>query len=337
MKKILFVGGGSIGHIAPSVSVAQELKKKRPETDVHFICSTRAGDQEFLKKERYSFTALDSPRLSLSFPWKFIQSYRTARRILQKHKPDLVFSKGGNISLPVCFAAKRKGIPIILHESDAVMGRANRLISRWAMHVFFHTGNPIRENITQGSRDEGLRTTGFLRRKPVLLVLGGSQGAKVLNEIVAKKIDALLEFMNIAHVTGPGKSGTEPCEGYWKTEFAYEELSHLYALADIALSRAGANTIAELEANNIPTILVPLRGVGHDHQEKNAIEASKSLLFVKVEQKVLDEQLLPIMQILLKNPNPKAHPSDGFGASKPNTPAHNIARDIAQIIFQYLE
>ncbi|MBI3336975.1 glycosyltransferase [Candidatus Peregrinibacteria bacterium] len=306
MKKVLFVGGGSIGHIAPSVAIAQELSKQR-DIDFHFICGTNPNEATF-------------------------------------QKPDLIFSKGTSISLPLCLIAYIKRIPIILHESDMVIGRANRLLSILATHVFFQNGNPVREEITGGLQEKGLSITGFSGKKPILLVLGGSQGAKALNEMIWSNLEELLKMVDIAHITGQGKksnlqylpaialpaSHSAVCDGwakagpisnlkgYWSTEFAYDELPHLYAIANVALSRAGANTIAELQANNIPTILVPLREVGHDHQYHNAVHAATSSpLFIHMEQEKLKGKLMETIHYTLKAlyKTPEVRPTDDFRTS----------------------
>jgi UDP-N-acetylglucosamine--N-acetylmuramyl-(pentapeptide) pyrophosphoryl-undecaprenol N-acetylglucosamine transferase len=217
-----------------------------------------------------------------------LRAVRRAGEILRTVRPDIVFSKGGYVSVPVCLAARRRRIPIVLHESDAVSGYANRFVGLWADRVCLGfpsestkdprctiTGNPVRAAMTQGSREEGLRLTGFSGERPVLLVLGGSQGAHALNEAIAEHFHALAAQWDVIHITGRGKSraGLEGPHS-WNREFVMGELPHLYAIADLALSRAGAGVVAELAANGIPAILVPLRGVGHDHQQRNALAAA---------------------------------------------------------------
>ena len=247
MPSVLFVGGGSIGHIAPSVAVARSLKELKPDVNVYFICSNRKEDAEFLKKEGCNFTQIDAPRLSLTFPWRFFSAYKKSSALLKEMKPDVIFSKGGYVSVPVCLAAHKKKIPIVLHESDVVSGYANRLVARWADVVclgfsqttsnvqrrmsldvrrWTFTNNPIRPEVTQGNREEGLRITNFSGNKPILMVMGGSQGAQALNEAVSENLEELLKLCDIIHLTGEGKLLTEKQEGYWSKEFAYEELPH---------------------------------------------------------------------------------------------------------------
>jgi UDP-N-acetylglucosamine--N-acetylmuramyl-(pentapeptide) pyrophosphoryl-undecaprenol N-acetylglucosamine transferase len=353
MKRVLFVGGGSVGHIAPAVAVAQELRRQCEDIGIHFVCSEKHEDQEFLKKEQYEFTAIGAPRMGFGFGFGFVKAWIQSKKILKKFKPDVVFSKGGYVSVIPCLSAYIQGVPIILHESDAVLGRANWIISKIAKHICFgfpisyklpnyakatkgtqatscYTGNPIRTEVTQGSREEGLRITGFTGSKPVLLVIGGSQGSVTLNETIWNKLEEILEIVNVVHITGIGKTHRSPLTAhrskYWYTEFANEELSHIYAIADIAISRAGASVIAELHANSIPTILVPLRGVGHDHQYKNALLMKEKDGFWHIEEEELHQNLLQTIQQILQK---------GY-VKKPHTDQKNASLEITKVIRKYL-
>lgn len=275
--RIAFVGGGSIGHLAPFVAVWRALKEESPKAEAVFLCSSRAEDQEYLRTENVRCMALPAIRRDVLLPLRLWQSYRAARALLLRERPQVVLSKGGGVALPACLAARRLKIPIVVHESDAVPGRATRIIGNWAAKTIADfPRNPVRPEITKGSRAKGLKLTGFSGTRPVLLVLGGSQGAQALNDAIARDLDALLKTCDIAHITGKGKRGARPPDGgparrgYWSAPIVYNELPDLYAIADVCLSRAGAGAIAELAACAVPPILVPLRGVAHDHQLKNA-------------------------------------------------------------------
>ncbi len=348
-KHILFVGGGSIGHLAPAVAVWRALRAFAPETQASFVCSERGEDTRFLSVEGLSYTTTDAPRLSFSFPWKFFQAYRHARAILDTLQPRALFSKGGYVSVPLCLAARRRGIPIVLHESDAVSGYANRLVSRWAAHICCgfpdqpitknqkpkttHTGNPIREEIMRGSREQGLRITGFTGERPILLVLGGSQGAQALNEAVHEHFDALTELCDIAHLTGRGKRAARAdSPRYWSREFVVEELPHLYAIADIALSRAGAGCIAELAANAIPALFVPLRGVAHDHQEQNARRVAEAGGCLLLEQAELEQGLVPSVADLVHNLQKRRQMAQALRQFAREGAARQIAEIIAKLL-----
>lgn len=309
--KVLFVGGGSVGHLAPSVAVLRELKRMEPDAEALFVCTEKPGDREFLSKEKVSFETLPILRISWTLPYAFLRAVRKSKKILREHRPDVVFSKGGATSIPLCCAAKQKRIPIVLHESDAISGCASRLIARLANKICTgfpdvidggeYTGNPVRPDVTCGSRDKGISFAQLSGKKPVLLVLGGSQGAEALNEITRDLLPQILKICDVIHLTGTGKEGASPRPGYYALPFAYAELPHLYASTTIALSRSGAGALSELSANGIPTILCPLRLVAQDHQKENAAAAFASGGCVVVEQSDLKKTLLSTIRSMLED------------------------------------
>jgi len=338
--KILFVGGGSVGHIAPAIAVWEELKKLSPHATAHFICSPRPDDSAFLTKHKLPHSILDAPRLSTLYPFRIVSAVRMAKKIIRHFKPDIVFSKGGYVSIPVCFVAKQLHIPIILHESDTVSGYANRIVSHWATSIctgfpgkHIVTGNPLRKNITKGSKEEGLKISGLDGHKPILLVIGGSQGAEALNNAVIQNLDDLLLRCDVLHVTGRGKISKTTKDGYYSTEFADSELKHFYACSTLALSRAGAGSIGELSANGIPTILVPLRKVGHDHQYKNAVASVKDGGCIHLEQTLLQKKLVSTVHSLIAD-----HKKQTAMSKKIRMLSHpDAALQIAKIIVQSLD
>jgi len=348
MHKILFVGGSSVGHIAPAVAVWSAYQQKHPQTKAHFICTPRLDDAAFLRAQDLSFTILDAPRLSVLYPLKIRKAIQSARNILTKIQPDILCTTGGYLSIPVCFAAKKMGIPIILHEADSISGNANKIVSRWAMHITegfpsshhkqsvlrTHTGNPLRANITKGNKKEGLHITGFSGKKPILLVIGGSQGSVALNNAVINNIDDLLLRTDIIHITGRGKKveNMENNEHYFSKEFVDKNMHHFYACSDIALSRAGTGSIGELSANGIPTVLVPLRGVGHDHQYHNAQTAVATGGCLYLEQSTMDTQLVPTIHALVTNKDLRKEMSEKIRTLSHRDAALHIADIIAQTL-----
>ncbi len=340
---LLCVGGGSIGHIAPAVAVAHALKSSHPDLIVHFVTSPRLDDRKFVERAGFPVDALNAPRISFSFPWKFYRAVRASLEILRRVEPQVIFSKGGYVSAPICAAARRLKIPIVLHESDTTSGHANRLVAKWADHIctgfettevtehMTWTGNPVRDGVTNGSREEGLRITGFSGERPILLVMGGSQGAKALNRFARERFGALHPLCDIVHITGPGKNMMKKQDGYFPLEFAYEELPHLYAIADLAVSRAGAGSIAELAANGIPSLLVPLRGVAHDHQQKNALHAEKFGGAIVEQQGNLDEIVKWVGVIMSDSSRREAMSEQIHTLHRPEA-----ARQIAKILGRYL-
>jgi len=333
--RIVFVGGNSGGHLFPLVAVWHEVQKLNPTAEAHFVCGEKAEDRAALEPEHCPMTQIPTPRMNLALPMTFLRGLKQAGNALDAFKPDIIFSKGGAVSVPVCWAAKRRKIPIILHESDAVMGRANFIISKWAATVCLGfpsrvprdsllvnrnskqeqiptnfesrisnnavvTGNPVRPEITEGKRNEGLKLTGLSGKRPILLITGGSQGAQALNEWAVQHLEEILKHADVVHLTGKGKQGATSRNGYVSLPFAMQELPHLYAIANLAISRAGAGAISELAMNGIPTIVVPLRGLAQDHQEANALAAEQSGGCIRIEQAEM-QKLLPQVLALLRD------------------------------------
>jgi UDP-N-acetylglucosamine--N-acetylmuramyl-(pentapeptide) pyrophosphoryl-undecaprenol N-acetylglucosamine transferase len=344
--RILFVSGGSTGHLAPLVAVERAAKKIEPKVQTHFLCSKKKEDRLYLEHEGVAFTQAVMPKRSVLFPLKYLQSRHTAKKLLKTFRPDVIFSKGGAVSVPLCKAAHKKKIPIVLHESDSVMGKANRMVAPLAAAICLGfppsdeqrqygvkpvvTGNPVRPGIAKGNRARGLKIANFTGRRPVLLVIGGSQGAAALNEALLFHIDELLALCDVVHLTGPGKESAGRRAGYWSKEFAYEELPDLYAIADVALSRAGAGAISELSANGVPMILVPIRGLANDHQYENAVRAHAAGCAIELPQDHLNRDLADAVRHLLESPEKMKKMRDA--AVDYHQP--EAARHIAKILFQ---
>lgn len=317
MTRVLLVGGTSAGHLAPMVAVAEALEVLETDVTLSFACSDKPSDKAFLALEKRDAHVLPLPRRNPALPLTFAEAFAASWRILREEAPDVVFSKGSAVSVPLCYAARLKGIPVVLHESDAVMGGANKAVAMIATKVclgvglvgsdewlvnsakketthyplptrYSVTGNPIRSRILRGKKEEGLRIAGLEGKKPVLLVMGGSQGARAINETITANLDALLQTCDIIHLTGAGKKTVKNKPGYYATEFGSDVLPHLYAATDVAVSRAGAGSIAELAACGVPAILVPIRGLAGDHQVKNAELAQGTGATITLPQEKLD-------------------------------------------------
>ena len=324
MPRIFACGGGSIGHLAPIVAVCQAICSRDPTAHVTIACAEQDHEQTFLR--RYGFPPIPLP--SPHSPLGFLRAIKKSFTLLRDRTPNVVFGKGGAVSLPICLAARWKGIPIVIHESDAVMGRTNRFLSRIANVVclgfpeavsgerfamsnntarYIVTGNPVRPEMARGSREEGLRITQFSGKRPILLIIGGSQGAQAINEIIAALLPELTKFCDIIHITGPGKMPHATChmphaKAYWSIEYVHDELPHLYAITTIALSRAGAGVLSELAANGIPSIVVPLRGLAQDHQWHNAQCFARQHACILLEQECLTNLLIATIQRMIDHP-----------------------------------
>lgn len=273
MKTIVLTGGGSAGHIMPNIALLPELQK-------HYQTIAYIGSEEMEKQiakdNHLPFYQINAVKLirkltfkNLQIPFKLAKSINQAKSILKKLSPDVIFSKGGFVSLPVVIAGFKLGIPIVSHESDMTMGLANKIIYRYAKTVCtgfeytakkykkcIFTGSPIRNEIFLGQSKIAKKICGFKDDKKTLLFFGGSLGAETINNIVYNTIEKLSDF-NIIHITGKNKKSHIHQPNYYTCEWT-NQIQHFFALADIVICRAGANTICELMALGKKMILIPL-------------------------------------------------------------------------------
>ena len=269
MKKIVLTGGGTAGHIYPALAIAESLKN----FEIHYIGSN-GMEKEILKKyPNISYHEIPAVKLerkttfkNLLIPFKLINSIKKTKKILKTISPDIIFSKGGFVAVPVVIAGKKLNIPIISHESDLSFGLANKIILHYCdvMCTTFektgkgnkkccHTGQPIRKEIFNGEK----LNFNFDNSKPTILVIGGSLGAQFLNEMIYKNLDLLTEKYNIIHITGKNNFKNISHKNY--KSFAYaEHIEDLYKSADFVISRAGSGVINELLALEKPMLLIPL-------------------------------------------------------------------------------
>lgn len=316
MKRIVFTGGGTAGHVTPNIALIARLKEM--DYDIHYIGSYNGIEKELIEKIGIPYYGISSGKLRRYFDWKnftdpfrVLKGFGEARKLLKQLKPDIVFSKGGFVSVPVVVAAKRCKVPAIIHESDMTPGLANRLAISSAVKVCANfpetvrylpegkavlTGTPIRRELFAGNRLKGLEFCGFHANLPVLLVVGGSTGAAAVNEAVRNLLPTLLKRFQVIHLCGKGK--TDPTyqnvEGYVQYEYISAELSDLFAAADVVISRAGANAICELLALRKPMILIPLSAAAsRGDQILNAESFEKQgFAYVLPEEQLTNETLL---------------------------------------------
>lgn len=280
MKKIVLTGGGTAGHVTPNLALLPLLKEKG--YDIRYIGSYTGIEKTLVKQAGIPYDGISSGKLRRYFdvknftdPFRVIKGFGEARKLLKKYQPDIVFSKGGFVSVPVVLAAKRLHIPAIIHESDMTPGLANRLCISSATRICcnfsetlqnlpaekaVHTGCPIRHELLSGSRLAGLKLTGFSANRPVLMIIGGSLGAVTVNNAVRDALPELLEHFQVVHLCGKGHldESLNQTKGYVQYEYMDKPLKDLFAMADIAISRAGANAICELLALKKPALLIPL-------------------------------------------------------------------------------
>ena len=280
MKKIIMTGGGTAGHVTPNLALVPLLKEKGYE--IFYIGSYTGIEKKLVEDAGITYYGISSGKLRRYHDWKnftdpfrVIKGFSEANQLMKHIKPDVVFSKGGFVSVPVVMAAARQHIPAIIHESDMTPGLANKLAIPFASKVCcnfpetmqylpdgkaVHTGSPIRKELFSGNKEAGLEFTGFNTDKPVILIMGGSIGSRFINNAVWASLDTLLEKFQIVHLVGKGNINNDLVgrTGYQQYEFISEQLNDIFAMTDLMISRAGANSISEILALKIPNILIPL-------------------------------------------------------------------------------
>lgn len=280
MKHIVLTGGGTAGHVTPNIALLPALKEAGYE--VTYIGSYEGIEKSLIEDIGVTYYGISSGKLrrykslkNLSDPFRVIKGYGQACSLMKKLKPDIVFSKGGFVSVPVVLAAANKKIPVIIHESDMTPGLANKIASKGATKICCNfpetmkylpadkaelTGSPIRRELMLGNKLSGLDLCGFTAEKPVILIVGGSVGSVKINEAVRAILPELLKSFQVVHLCGKGKTDDNynNLSGYAQFEYISKEMRDLFAMADIVISRAGANAICELLALNKPNLLIPL-------------------------------------------------------------------------------
>ena len=326
MKKIIMTGGGTAGHVTPNIALMPALKEAG--FDIEYIGSINGMEKGLIEATGTPYHGISSGKLRRYFDWKnfsdpfrVLKGYGQAVSLMKKIKPDVVFSKGGFVSVPVVLAAKHCHIPAIIHESDITPGLANKIAIKGAKKVCCNfpetmkylpadkavlTGSPIRRELFSGNAENAIRLCNFKdHSRPVLLIIGGSLGSKIVNEAVRKVLPELLEKFYVIHLCGKGNldnslSGTI---GYAQFEYASSELTDMFALADMAISRAGANSICELLALHKPNILIPLSAAAsRGDQVLNANSFKKQgFSYVLEEEHLTAESLLRAVEEVYDN------------------------------------
>lgn len=315
MKKIILTGGGSAGHVTPNLALVPKLRKLGYE--IEYIGTKNGIERKIIESENIKYNIISSGKLRRYFdvknftdPFKVLKGAIQAFFIMKKEKPNIVFSKGGFVSVPVVIAAYLSRIPVIAHESDITPGLANRISASYCNKICVTfpeslnkikdkkgvlTGTPIREEILNGSKIIGRRICDFRDNKPVLLIIGGSLGSKFINDMVRNSLDKLLQKYNVVHICGKGNldSALLKKTGYIQFEYINEEMPHIMNFADIVISRAGANAIFELLALKKPNILIPLsKKSSRGDQILNAASFEKSGYSMVLPEETLNLDLL---------------------------------------------
>lgn len=315
MKKIILTGGGTAGHVTPNLALLPSLRKE--EFEIHYIGSYNGIERRLIEDAGIPYDGISSGKLrryfdikNFSDPLRVLKGYGQAKRLMKQYHPDIVFSKGGFVSVPVVLAAKHYKIPVIIHESDMTPGLANKICIPAAKKVCCNfpetlnylpkdkavlSGSPIREELLTGDRLSGLQYAGLSANRPVILVIGGSLGSVTVNHAVRSILPKLLSQFQVIHICGKGNLDESliGTSGYVQYEYVDKPLRHLFAAADLIISRAGANSICEILALRKPNILIPLSAAAsRGDQILNANSFAKQGFSTVLEEEVLTSDTL---------------------------------------------
>ena len=315
MPKIILTGGGTAGHVTPNIALLPRLKEEGFE--ILYVGSYDGIEKKLIQKEGIPYRGISSGKLRRYFdlknftdPFRVLKGFAEAASIIKEFQPDVVFSKGGYVSVPVVRAAGMKHIPVVIHESDMTPGLANKLSYGAASKICCNfpetfsllpedkavlTGSPIRAELLSGDREKARELTGFTPDKPVLLVIGGSLGSRAVNEAVRRDLPLLLEEFSVLHLCGKGNldESLMGTKDYLQFEYVSEELKDYFALADIMVSRAGANSICEILALRKPNVLIPLSAkASRGDQILNAQSFEKQGYSLVLEEENMNDQSL---------------------------------------------
>lgn len=288
MSSIILTGGGTAGHCVPHLALLPYLKNTFDK--IYYIGSEKGLEHEIIQKENIPYFPIACAKLkrgfyfdNLKIPFTLLKGIGQAREIIDDIKPNVIFSKGGYVALPVVIASNKK-VPVISHESDYTMGLANKIASKFSQKVITsfpntekdkknvtYIGSPIRDLTKNVNRENALRFFGFNDEKPVLLVMGGSLGAKSINDCFYKIADSIVRDFQVIHLCGKGNVKKDlKLDGYYQAEFLHD-MGFAYKIASVIVSRAGANSLFEILNLQIPSVIIPLpKGVSRGDQVLNA-------------------------------------------------------------------
>ena len=349
MKRIVLTGGGTAGHVTPNIALLPRLKELGYE--VHYIGSYTGIEKELIEPFGIPYHGISSGKLrryfdvkNFSDPFRVLKGISEAKHLVKILKPDVIFSKGGFVSVPVVLAGKSCKVPTIIHESDMTPGLANKISIPSASKVCCNfpetldhlpegkavlTGSPIRQELLSGDKYKALDFLKFSADKPTILIVGGSLGAVAVNDAIRRILPTLLEKYQVVHLCGRGK--LDPTlnylEGYAQFEYIKDELKDLFALADIVVSRAGANAICELLALHKPNLLIPLSAnASRGDQILNARSFERQGYSVVLEEEeITDDVLIDTIEKLYEE-------RESYENTMKNSPMQNSIDTIVELI-----
>lgn len=361
MRKFIISGGGTGGHIFPAIAIANELKSQIPNCEILFVGALGKMEMEKVPAAGYRIIGLPIVGLTrsltlknLAVPFKLLKSLRIAKQIINEFKPDAVIGVGGYASAAVLYVASKKGIPTLIQEQNSLPGITNKFLSKKVNRIcvaysglekyfpankIVFTGNPVRQDITQNtiSKSEVIQKWNVPANKTVVLVIGGSLGARSINNTIAKHL-ADFEKNETVLIWQTGKSNythaVDAAKGFESHVIVKEfirEMDWAYSLADVVISRAGALAVSELCLVAKPCILVPYPHASEDHQTVNArsFEAQKAAWVIADQN--LDMELMPKLKQLIENKNVREEMSTNLKKlAKPNA-SSDIVKQILSI------
>lgn len=325
MKRIVLTGGGTAGHVTPNMALIPTLKERG--YDIHYIGSYEGMERKLIEDMGIPYHGIATGKLRRYFdvknftdPFRVIKGFSEAKKLMKELKPDVVFSKGGFVSVPVVLAASSKKIPSIIHESDMTPGLANKISIPKATKVCCNfpetlkllpdgkavmTGTPIRQELFHGNAAEAMTFCGFKEMRPTLLIIGGSSGSVRVNEAIWSCLDDITAKYNVIHLCGKGNTNEKykDVPNYVQFEYVKQELAGMLSLADVVVSRAGANAICELLALRKPAVLIPLSmAASRGDQILNAQSFDNSgYAKLLMEENVTNESLLEAINHVYEN------------------------------------
>lgn len=361
--KIIVSGGGTGGHIFPAIAIANAIKGLRPDTEFLFVGAEGKMEMEKVPAAGYKIEGLwisgFQRKLTLSnlaFPFKVISSLMRAKKILRSFNPNAVIGTGGFASGPMLQVAANKGIVTLIQEQNSYPGITNKILAKKVnkicvaysgMEKYFPkekillTGNPVRQDILglEGKRDRGLETFDLRSDKKIILVIGGSLGARTINESIIKCLETFTQNnIQLVWQTGKGfyetaKQAVAKYEGKGITAFDFiQKMDHAYAVADIVISRAGASSVSELCLVKKPCILIPLPNAAEDHQTKNAMALVTYNAAVLIKDADAREQLCNETFALLNDPEKCYKLSENIARLAFHDSANVIANEVLSLI-----
>lgn len=350
LKTIVLTGGGTAGHVTPNLALIPELKKAG--YNVIYIGTEKGMERALVEKTGVEYHYVSTGKLrrymskdNFTDMFKVVKGIAEAKKLIKRLKPDIVFSKGGFVAVPVVLGAKFNGVPVIAHESDMTPGLANKIAMPFAKKVCttfpetvkyigkkgIHTGTPIRKELFEGSAEKGRKLCGFDNQKPVIMMMGGSLGSQKINKVLRYILPEITKDFQLVHICGKGNVDQSiNITGYKQFEYLSEELPHVMACADMVISRAGSNSISEFLALKKPALLIPLSAKasrGDQILNAQSFEKQGYSLVLKEEDMTPESLLKSVKDLYLSK--------DSLISAMAKSPASNGVKNVMDVILKY--